>query len=85
MFESNDKFIALNILYVSYNTKEIRLAYKSKYNLNRKSQVILSMIADGEKWHYLAVKKLSALLRGIAGNSNGVLLFKLFSFIFYRK
>ena len=23
------------------------------------------MITDGEKWHYLAVKSLSALLRGI--------------------
>ena len=29
------------------------------------------MIADGEKWHYLAVKELSALLRGITGNNNG--------------
>ena len=24
------------------------------------------MITDGKKWHYLAVRKLSALLRGIA-------------------
>ena len=23
------------------------------------------MVLDGEKWHYLAVKRLSALLRGI--------------------
>ena len=29
------------------------------------------MITDGEKWYYLAVKKLSALLRGIIGNNNG--------------
>ena len=29
------------------------------------------MITDGEKWHYLAVKSLSALLRGITGNNNG--------------
>ena len=29
---------------------------KSKYNLNRENQVILLMITDGEKWHYLAVK-----------------------------
>ena len=28
------------------------------------------MITDGEKWHYLAVKRLSALLRGITGNTN---------------
>ena len=26
------------------------------------------MIIDGEKWHYLAVKRLSALLKGIASN-----------------
>ena len=39
-FESNNKSIALNILYVLHNTKEIRYAYKSKYNLNRENQVI---------------------------------------------
>ena len=29
-FEQNNKTIALNVLFVSYSTKEIRLAYKSK-------------------------------------------------------
>ena len=29
------------------------------------------MIIDGEKWHYLAVKSLPALFRGITGNNNG--------------
>ena len=29
------------------------------------------MITDGKKWHYLAVKGLSALLRGITSNNNG--------------
>ena len=57
------KIIALNILYVPHNTEEIRHAYKSKHNLKRENQVILLMISDGEKWHYLAVKKLSALLK----------------------
>ena len=28
------------------------------------------MITEGEKWHYLAVKKMSALLRGIKSNHN---------------
>ena len=32
-----------------HNTEEIRHAYKSKYNLNRKNQVILLMITDGKK------------------------------------
>ena len=29
------------------------------------------MITNGEKWHYLAVKSLSALFRRITGNING--------------
>ena len=29
------------------------------------------MITYGEKWHYLALKRLSALFRGITGNNNG--------------
>ena len=33
-FELNNKTIALNISIVSYNTEEIRLAYKSKHNFN---------------------------------------------------
>ena len=57
------KTIALNILYVPHNTEEIRHAYKSKHNLKRENQVIPLMITDGEKWDYLAVKKLSALLK----------------------
>ena len=71
-FGSNNKSIALNILYIPHNTKDISHAYKSKFNLTRENQVILLMISDdGEKWHYLCVKKLSALLRGISSNLNG--------------
>ena len=29
------------------------------------------MITDGEKWHYLTVKNLSGLLRGITSNHAG--------------
>ena len=29
------------------------------------------MITNGEKWHYLAVKRLSALLRGITPKHDG--------------
>ena len=54
-----------------HNTKEIRHAYMSKYNLNRENQVILLMITNGKKWHYLAVKKLSALLREITSKHDG--------------
>ena len=70
-FESNNKSIALNILYMPHNTEKIRHAYKSKYNLTRENQVILLMIIDGEKWHYLALKNLFALFRGITGNNHG--------------
>ena len=52
-----------------HNTEKIRHAYKSKYKLNRENQVILSMITDVEKWHYLAVISLSALFRRITGNN----------------
>ena len=58
-------------MYVPHDTEKIRHAYKSKYNLTRENQVILLMITDGEKWHYLAVKSLSALFRRITGNNNG--------------
>ena len=70
-FEKNNKSVALNILYVPHNTKELKQAYKSKYILSRENQVILLMITDGKKWHYLAVKSLSGLLRGITGNIHG--------------
>ena len=45
--------------------EKVHPAYVSKHYSNCKKQVILLMIPDGEGWHYLAVKKLSALLRGI--------------------
>ena len=44
--------------------KKIHPPYISKHNSNHQKQVILSMISNGEGWNYLAVKKLSALLRG---------------------
>ena len=66
-FEYNNE-VALNILYVPYNTKKINIAYKSKNNLTHKRQIILLMISDGQKWHYLVVKNLSVLLKGITSN-----------------
>ena len=71
-FERNNKTIALNILYVPYNTKQIKQAYISKYSNERNSRVNLLMITDGiTNWHYLAVKSISGLLRGITSNHNG--------------
>ena len=54
-FEKNNVTIALNVLYAK--KEKIYLAYVSKHNSNREKQVILLMILNGEKWHYLAVKK----------------------------
>ena len=48
-FEQNNRTISLNILYVPYNTKQIRPANISKYNSNRDNRVILLMITDNEK------------------------------------
>ena len=55
--------MAINVLFLPHNKKEIEIAYKSKYNYMRKKQVILLMITDNDNiWHYLAVKSLKALL-----------------------
>ena len=83
-FERNNKTIALNILFIPHNTKTINLAYKSKYNRKRENQVVLLMITNGEKWHYIALKSvrtddgfnrpirsLSRLFRGITSNNHG--------------
>ena len=70
-FELNNKNVALNIPYVPFNTKKVEIAYKSKYNLIRDKQIILLMISNGENWHYLVVKNLSRLLRGISSNHDG--------------
>ena len=56
MFEQRNETVALNILYVSHNKKEIRIAYQSKYNRKRENQVILLMITDGEKYIFLLQK-----------------------------
>ena len=61
-FERNNKAIALNILFIPHNTETIRIAYRSEYSHKCKKQVILLMITDGSKCHYLAVTNLSALL-----------------------
>ena len=58
-FEMNNKSIALNILQV--NEQKISHLYKSEFNKIREKQVILLMIDDDKKQHYLAVKRLNDL------------------------
>ena len=61
-FEQNNTSIALNVLFVSYNSEEIKLAYKSRYNNRRKNNVILLMTNDEAKnCYYFAVKNLLEL------------------------
>ena len=64
-FETSNE-VALNILYVPHNTKKIDIAY-----LTRGKRVILLMISNGENGHYLTVKNLSRLLRGITSIYDG--------------
>ena len=40
-------------------------------NITREKQVIILMIPSREKWHYLVVKKLPALLRGMTSKGYG--------------
>ena len=62
-FETNNESIALNILYIRHDTEDIKLFYKSKFNLTREHQLISLMINDCQKWLYLAVTRLNALLK----------------------
>ena len=48
-FEQNNKTVALNILYVPYNSKQIKPTYISKYNYKRDNQVNLLLITDNDK------------------------------------
>ena len=58
-FEQENTLLALNVLFVSYNSEEKKLAYKPNYN-KRKNQVILLMINDeANNCYYFAVKNLS--------------------------
>ena len=53
------------------NSEQIRHVYISKHNSTRENQVILLMITDSKKWHYLVVKKLSALFCKITSKHDG--------------
>ena len=61
--------VALNHEEIGKNPERIT-EINSKFNSNREKQVILLMIPNGEDWHYLAVTKLSVLLRGIKSKNN---------------
>ena len=51
--------------------KKIYPAYVSKRNLNCETEVILLIIPNGKGWHYPAIKKNLALLRGATCKHHG--------------
>ena len=59
-FEQNNESIAINVLFLSQNSEEITLVYKSEHNLERENRVLLLIINDDddddEKYYYFAVK-----------------------------
>ena len=60
-FEQENTSVALNILFLSHNSEEVKLAYKSIYN-KRKNQIILLIINDeANNCYYFAVKNVLEL------------------------
>ena len=59
-FEQENTSIAFNILFLSHNSEEVKLVYKSIYN-KRKNQVILLLNDEANSYYYFAVKSLSEL------------------------
>ena len=60
-FQQENTLIALNILFLSYNSEEVKLTYKSIYN-KRRNQVIWLMINDeANNFYYFAIKHLPEL------------------------
>ena len=55
-FEQNNESIALNVLFSSKDSEEIKLLYKSEYNLEQENKVLLIHDDDNEKYYYSAGK-----------------------------
>ena len=67
--EKKNLAISLNSLYTK--KEKIYPVYVSKHNSDRGKQFILLIIPGGERWHYITVKQLPDLLRGIASKHHG--------------
>ena len=57
----NNKSIALNIL--QRNEQNLSHRYKSDFNRTRENKVILLILNDNTKQHYVAAKNLNSLLK----------------------
>ena len=71
-FEKYNDTIALNVFYAPHNENKIRPVYISKFNKTREHHANLLMITEGkDKWHYITIKSIPALLRGVTSAHNG--------------
>ena len=50
-FEKSNEDIALNVLLIAQESRNVRQEYISHYNFTRNKQVVILKIKDGEKWH----------------------------------
>ena len=60
-FEQNRTLVALNVLFASYDSKEIKLAYKSNYNKGTNQVILLVINDEANNCYYFAVKNLLEL------------------------
>lgn len=57
-FEKNNEDIALNVLLIAQDSRNVRQNYILHHNFTRNKQVVILKIKDGEKWHFLALKSI---------------------------
>ena len=60
-FEQENNSIALNVLFVSHNSEEIKFAYKSIYNKHKNQVTLLMINFEANNYYYFAIKNLSEL------------------------
>lgn len=60
----------MNVLYCS-GEREVKQVYISKFNSTREKIIDLLLIEGGGKKHYVAIKRLSALIRGLSSRHDG--------------
>ena len=71
-FERNNEDIALNIFSAHPTDKKLNLIRKSDYNYKHQHIVDLLMITDNQNnWHYLTIKNMKRLIRGVTSNHHG--------------
>ena len=71
-FERNNNDIALNVFSAHTTDKKLNLMRKLDYNHKRQHIVDLLMItANQNNWHYLTIKNMKRLFRGVTSNHHG--------------